>query len=269
MAYQTTLQSKTMELFVAYQRQPSIHLRNQLVRLNIGLVRKVAHRLSCQCKEPYEDLEQCGSLGLIAAIERFDPTQGYAFSSYAVPYIRGEILHFLRDRSNTVRIPRRWQQLYQDSQKVRQSLMAIQGHQPSDQDIAAELGLPLKEWLAVKIAATNRVPLSLELQLGSRSNSQIDASLTLGDTLPDISDQVAQCNQEESLELLSALDQLEEKARESIQLVFLNQLTRQAAAQQIGVSPVTVTRRVAKGLKDLREILEQRQSQVEIAYNEA
>ncbi|MEO0376756.1 MAG: sigma factor, partial [Cyanobacteria bacterium P01_A01_bin.17] len=91
MAYQTSLQSQTMELLVAYRRQPSVRLRNRLVRLNMGLVRTIAHRLARQCAEPYEDLEQCGSLGLIAAIERFDPTQGYAFSSFAVPNIRGDI----------------------------------------------------------------------------------------------------------------------------------------------------------------------------------
>lgn len=101
-----------LELLNLYHQNPTIKLRNQLVELHKGLVRKMAHKFSHQCSEPYEDLVQIGYLGLIRAIERFDPNQGYAFSSFAVPYIRGEMLHFLRDRSTLVKIPRRWQELY-------------------------------------------------------------------------------------------------------------------------------------------------------------
>ena len=158
MAYQTSLQSQSIELLVAYRQKPSVQLRNRLVRLNMGLVRKVAHRLSHQCAEPYEDLEQCGFLGLITAIERFDPSQGFAFSSFAVPYIRGEILHFLRDRANSVRIPRRWQKLNRDGSKARQALMTELGRQPSEHEIAAALEITIEEWQSVKLASSNRNP---------------------------------------------------------------------------------------------------------------
>ena len=104
---QSSLRSDGMELLCLYHQNPSIRLRNKLVKLHSGLVRKMAHKFSHQCNEPYEDLEQIGYFGLIRAIERFDPTQGYAFSSFAVPYIRGEMLHFLRDRSTLLKIPRR------------------------------------------------------------------------------------------------------------------------------------------------------------------
>ncbi|MEO0410055.1 MAG: sigma-70 family RNA polymerase sigma factor, partial [Cyanobacteria bacterium P01_A01_bin.135] len=109
MATLSSVRTKSIELLMEYYRNPSVKLRNQLVQLNVGLVRKIAHRISHQCAEPYEDLEQIGHIGLIRAIERFDPTQGCAFSSFAVPYIRGEMLHFLRDRGSSVRVPRRWQ----------------------------------------------------------------------------------------------------------------------------------------------------------------
>ena len=85
MAIQSSLRSHSMELLLQYQQNPSVGLRNKLVRMNAGLVRKIAHRVSHQCAEPYEDLEQIGYLGLIRAIERFNPTQGCAFSSFAVP----------------------------------------------------------------------------------------------------------------------------------------------------------------------------------------
>ena len=106
-----TLSYRCMELLQNYHRHPSLKLRNKLVELNIGLVRKVAHQICRKCAEPYEDLEQIGYLGLIRAIERFDPLQGAAFSSFAIPYIRGEMLHYLRDKGSMMRIPRRWQEL--------------------------------------------------------------------------------------------------------------------------------------------------------------
>lgn len=257
MAPPKTLQSQTMELIMAYRQQPSVHLRNRLVRLNMGLVRKVAHRLAHQCAEPYDDLEQCGYLGLITAIERFDPSQGYAFSSFAVPYIRGEILHFLRDRANTVRIPRRWQQLSRDGEKARQALTVELERQPSDKEIAAKLNLSLSEWRSVKLATSNRMPLSLNSRVSSNHHQQTDSAMTLGDTLMDSRSEIQQTNEEDRLELQHALNQLEDKTREMIESVFLHQLSRQEVAQRSGVSPVTVTRRIKKGIGELMNLLQQ------------
>ena len=79
----------------------------------MGWLEKEAHHWVNQCAESYEDLLQVGCIGLIRAIERFDTTKGSAFSSFAMPYIRGEIQHYLRDRSYSVRIPRRWLALRQ------------------------------------------------------------------------------------------------------------------------------------------------------------
>lgn len=258
MAYQTSLQSQTMELLVAYRQKPSVQLRNRLVRLNMGLVRKVAHRLTHQCAEPYEDLEQCGFLGLITAIERFDPSQGYAFSSFAVPYIRGEILHFLRDRANTVRIPRRWQQLSRDAAKARQALTMELGRQPNDQEIADALNLSMQEWRSVKLATTNRVPLSLNARVSS-GHHQSDSAMTLGDTLMDVHSQILQANQEDRIELQQALNQLEDRTRIMIESVFFHQLSRQEVAKRIGVSSVTVTRNMKKGIDKLVDLLQQQQ----------
>jgi RNA polymerase sigma-B factor len=247
MATQVSLSTKIMELLVSYYNRPSIRVRNQLVQLNMGLVRKVAHRIAHQCPEPYEDLEQIGCLGLIAAIERFDPTQGCAFSSFAVPYIRGEMLHFLRDRANTVKVPRRWQQLNKDAQKVRQMLSEDLGRQPSEQEIAEKLNVSIQEWQSVKLAAKNRVPLSLDATVYQQS----DSTVTLGDTLLDINYLTMQHAEEERMELQQALNSLEAKTREMIESVFIKQHSRQEVAKRIGVSPITVTRRIQKGIEQL------------------
>lgn len=232
---------------MAYKQRPSIKLRNDLVRLNAGLVRKIAHRVSHQCAEPYEDLEQIGYLGLIRAIERFDPSQGCAFSSFAVPYIRGEMLHFLRDRGSTVKIPRRWQDLQKASQKMQADLLRRYGRQPSDYEMADALDISVKEWRQVKMANKNRMPLSLDATVCH----QTDSTITLGDTLPDMHYQLLQALEEDRQQLQRALSQLEDKTRSAIEFVFFKGLSRKEVAERIGVSPMTVTRRIQRGVDQM------------------
>lgn len=248
---QSSLRSRGMELLVSYYRHPSVKVRNQLVQMNAGLVRKIAHRISHQCAEPYEDLEQIGYLGLIRAIERFDPNQGCAFSSFAVPYIRGEMLHFLRDRSGTVKIPRRWQQLNKEGQRVREALTVDLGRQPTDGEIATQLGISVEEWRECKIATRNRLPLSLDAAVCQ----QLDSPTTLGDTLPDLRHQTLQVLEEDRQQLQRAMSQLEEKTRQAVECVFIQDLSRKQVAEQIGVSPMTVTRRIHRGIEQMVALL--------------
>ncbi|TAF17188.1 MAG: sigma-70 family RNA polymerase sigma factor, partial [Nostocales cyanobacterium] len=99
----TELKHEIYQLLREYEQSPSERIRNQLVKLNYGLVRKEVHYWSNQCQESQEDLLQVGCMGLIRAIEKFELSKGNAFSSYAIPYIRGEIQHYLRDKGVTMR----------------------------------------------------------------------------------------------------------------------------------------------------------------------
>lgn len=259
MASQPSLHARSLELLASYYQHPTIAVRNQIVRLNTGLVRKIAHQLCHQCSEPYEDLEQIGFIGLIRAIERFNPNQGCAFSSFAVPYIRGEILHFLRDRANTVKLPRRWQDLQKDAQRVRENLSKQLGRQPRDAEIAAELGISLDEWRDVKLAGQNRSLLSLDATI----SQQADCTMTLGDMLPDVSYQALQNLEEERQQLQHALGQLEEKTRKVIEYVFFRNLSRKEVAEQIGVSPMTVTRWIQRGIDQMIAFLQSAELQTD------
>lgn len=250
-AFQASLRSRSLELLLDYKKTSSLTVRNKLVRLNAGLVRKVAHRISHQCSEPYEDLEQIGYLGLIRAIERFDSNQGCAFSSFAVPYIRGEILHFLRDRGSTVRVPRRWQDLMKEGQRIQLELMRDLGRPPTEAEIAQTMNISVDEWRKAKIAAKNRLPLSLDATI----NTQMDSPITLGDTLPDLRYQALQGFEEERQQLQGALNQLEEKTRAVIEYVFFKGLSRKEVAERIGVSPITVTRRIQSGIEEMMVLL--------------
>jgi RNA polymerase sigma-B factor len=244
--------TRSTELLAAYARTPSIALRNQIVQLNAGLVRKIARRISFQAVESFEDLEQIGFIGLIRAIERFNLRKGCAFSSFAVPYIRGEILNFLRDKSNIVRIPRRWQELHQRSKRVRRELALFLGRQPSDRELAEALDVSLTEWQECKVAVQNRRLVSLDTAITPDSEGKV----TLEETLPDLDDQTRRDWQEERWHLQSALNQLEEKTQAAIEYVFLRDLSRKEAAKYIGVSTVTVSRHLQKGVAQLELLLE-------------
>ncbi|MGB3766777.1 MAG: RNA polymerase sigma factor SigF [Phormidesmis sp.] len=251
------LRSRGMELLMEYkQDRTSVRLRNELVRLNAGLVRKIAHRVSHQCAEPYEDLEQIGYIGLIRSIERFDPGQGCAFSSFAVPYIRGEMLHFLRDRGTTVKIPRRWQDLQKAGQKCQAELIRQYGRQPTDIEMAEAVDVSVQEWRQVKMANKNRMPLSLDATV----SHQIDSSITLGDTLPDLHYIVLQGLEEDRQQIQRAMNQLEEKTRSAIDYVFFKGMSRKEVAERIGVSPMTVTRRIQRGVEQMVAYLQPQQS---------
>jgi RNA polymerase sigma-B factor len=247
------IRSQAIELLVAYQQNPSVALRNQLVRLNTGLVRKVAYRLSQQCSEAFEDLEQIGYLGLIQAIERFDPSKGNTFSTFAVPYVRGEILHYLRDRSGTVKIPRRWQDLQRSAKKIQSRLAQQLNRQPHDDEIAAELNISTTEWQEVKLAIANRSLVSLDAPVKSYD----DGSTCFGDLLPDPEVQKLLQWEEDRAQLQLALSQIERNTRTIIELVYFQKATRREVADRVGISPMTVTRRLKRGLEELRAILTQ------------
>lgn len=247
----TSLNLKSRELFLDYYRHPSVKTRNQLVKLNLGLVKKIAYNISRQCAEPYEDLQQIGYLGLIRAIERYNPHLGSAFSSFAIPYIRGEILHYLRDRGNLMKIPRRWQDLTKKAAKIRKKYSLENLNPPSDAEMAKLLGVTLQEWVECQLACQNRLTVSLDIMIGQMLNS----SVSFADTIPDIHQQYLQTMEEERQHLQGAINQLEEKTKRAIEWVFLQDLSRKEVARRIGMSPMTVTRHLKKGIAQLSILL--------------
>ncbi|KKI99159.1 sigma-70 family RNA polymerase sigma factor [Prochlorothrix hollandica] len=242
----------SLDLLRQYHHSPSIGLRNQIVQLNQGLVQKIAHRVSHQCSEPFEDLAQLGYLGLIRAIERFEPHHGYAFSSFAVPYIRGEMLHFLRDRSATLKIPRRIKDLQKSAHRTQETLRINLQRRPTAQEIAAHLNISLQDWQELQLADRNRFPLSLDSTFSPYS----DVPVPLGDTLVDEHYQSCQRSEEDRQQLQAALAQLEIRDRTVLEWVFIQGLSRKEVAQRIGVSPITVSRWIQQSMQQLMTILQ-------------
>ncbi len=109
-----------------------------LVAENKKLVFKIANRYAIGATEAREDIEAAGMLGLVKAAQRYDPAKGYKFSSIAVPWIRGEILHFFRGKGGMPKVPRSWQDIY------------MKGYKLPDAEAAAKNEIPLELWLEIK-----------------------------------------------------------------------------------------------------------------------
>ncbi|MEC4891593.1 MAG: RNA polymerase sigma factor SigF [Oscillatoria sp. PMC 1051.18] len=251
-AQQEELKRKSMELLQDYQKSGDARLRNQILKLNFGLVRKEAHHWVNQCNESYEDLVQVGSIGLLRAIERFDLSKGNAFSSFAIPYVRGEIQHYLRDKSSSLRIPRRWLEIRHSAAAVTRDLREKLNRQPTDAEVAQALEISLKEWQEIKLAYQNREPLSLDVTVGDEE----EGSASLGELVPDTHYRSFQLAQEDQIRLEQALVQLENRTREVLEFVFLHDLTHKEAAEILDISVVTVSRRVKKGLSSLKKLMQ-------------
>ncbi len=242
------LKCNSLQLLRQYQQAPCRQLRNQILQLNIGLVHKEVNHWMKQCTESPEDLMQVGCLGLIRAIERFDLSRGCAFSTFAVPYIRGEIQHYLRDKSPSVRLPRQWVDLQRQGMEATEQLQMKLRRRPTDAEIAQQLNISVEEWNQVKLARQNRSVLSLDAPVQDQENQ----GTCLGELVPDPRYRSFQLAQEDQIRLQQALARLEEGTRRVLEFVFLHDLTQKETAERLGISAVTVSRRVKRGLNALK-----------------
>lgn len=242
---------ETLTLLKQYRDSGNTNLRNQILELNLGLVRKEAHRWTEQCNENYDDLVQVGCMGLIQAVERFDLDKGRAFSSFATVYIRGEIQHFIRDKIHCVRIPRRWLELGQQAIAEQKTFQSQFHRLPTNTELAQALAISLAEWQEIKLALQNREPLSLDIEVGSAE----EWPLNLGDSLLDHEFRSFQLSQEDQIRLQQALAQLEKRTRRILEFVFLQDLTQRETADELGISMITVSRRLKEGLQLLKQSL--------------
>ncbi|MFB2769804.1 sigma-70 family RNA polymerase sigma factor [Pelatocladus sp. BLCC-F211] len=135
----------------------SLQKRNKLAHANRNLVHRVVHRVAATCREPYEDLYQIGYIGLIKACERYDPSTGNAFSSFAVPYIQGEIQHYLRDQWQSVKIPRTVLESKAKIKRLKQSLHRLGREEIQEIDIAAGIGINKNQWQFIEAIDANVV----------------------------------------------------------------------------------------------------------------
>jgi RNA polymerase sigma-B factor len=236
-------------LSVEYATSRDPKLRDVLVLHHQRLVRSIATRF-LGAGEALEDLIQVGNIGLINALDRYDPAQGTRFSTYATPTILGEIKRHFRDRAVGIKVPRWLQELHQATRKVSQVLTQELGRPPAVAEMAERLGVTEEEVLEAMESgeAVNLVSLDTHLD----AQGAIDSA-----TLLDIVGRVDKTLLEFETygDLRTAIESLGPREREVISLRFFDEMSQAKIAKKLNISQMHVSRLQQRALKHLREIL--------------
>jgi RNA polymerase sigma-B factor len=221
--------------------------RSRLIERYMPLADKLARRYS-HTSEPLDDLMQVARLGLVKAVDRWDPGRRIAFSTFAVPTITGELRRYFRDRTWTVRPPRDLQDLYLDVRRVRETLVHELGHEPTAGDVAAELGRDVEEILEALQAGDAHSPRSLDSPVRSDDES---AGQTLADRLPDARDHIGRSETATALRQLGAV--LGERDWEVVRLRFGEDLLQREIAERVGCTQMHVSRILSDSIARVRD----------------
>ncbi len=240
---------RVRELFHRLRSDGDLACRDQLIAMHIGLVEYLARRFSNR-GEPFEDLLQVGFVGLIKAIDRYDLDRGVEFATYATPTIIGEIKRYFRDRSWTIRVPRRLQardaQMSQAVERLAQQLKRT----PTIQEIADYMGISEEE--AVEVLESSHMSNYLSLD-GMGAEDASDKSFSLLEQLGEedreffLSEHRATISQ-----MVGRLDPREQRI---LFMRFFQGMTQMEIAREIGISQMHVSRLLTRILQKMREAL--------------
>ncbi|MGH2900756.1 MAG: SigB/SigF/SigG family RNA polymerase sigma factor [Solirubrobacteraceae bacterium] len=220
--------------------------RDELARRFLALARSLALRYQ-RSGEPFEDLLQVASLGLLKAIDRFDPAREIAFSSYAVPTILGEIKRYFRDRTWSVRVPRGLQERSLRVDRVVSELSEVHHRSPTVKEIAAELAATEEDVLEALQAGGAYRAVSFEAPNGGSGE---DAA-TIADSVG--IDEAGFDRAEERAVLDVLLESVSERERTVLRLRFEQDMTQAEIGAVVGVSQMQVSRIIRTALQRLRD----------------
>lgn len=213
--------------------------RGDKIISNIGLVHTVAGRFTGRGVD-YEDLFQIGCLGLIKAVDKFDESKGFAFSTYAVPVIMGEIRQFFRDDS-TIKISRSIKDASRKISSIREDFLLSEGREPTVSELSEKTGLSVED---TAIALNASLPV-FSLTVNEDDTMQ-EFTVPVESYETTVSDKIA---------LLQVIDTLDEKDRMLIKCRYFDKLNQTKTAKIIGITQVQVSRREKKLLTFLRSKL--------------
>ena len=213
--------------------------REKIITENMGLVHSCAGKFKGKGVE-YDDLFQAGCVGLVKAADGFEPERGFAFSTYAVPVILGEIRRIFRD-GGTVKVGRMLKEKSRLALLERERLTRLNDREPTMSELADSLGLDIQETAHILKAAMPAYSLTPD---DESRNSQFDIPVESHDV--EISDSIA---------LQQVMITLPERDRRIIELRYFKGMTQSKTAEQLGMSQVQVSRREKAILLDLRQKL--------------
>jgi RNA polymerase sigma-B factor len=221
--------------------------RGQLVELHLPLVDRCARRFLNR-GEPFEDLVQVGTIGLIKAVDRFDIDRGVEFSTYATPTIIGEIKRHFRDTGWAIRVPRRLQELRMSIAAATSDLSQRLGRSPTPREVADRLGVAVEDVVAGMESSHAYATLSLDA-----GQSHTDGIRSMLETMGAADAALHDVEVRESIRPL--LERLPERERQIVILRFFRQMTQSQIAAEIGISQMHVSRLLTRTLAELRDAL--------------
>jgi RNA polymerase sigma-B factor len=221
-------------------------LQEQIVERFTGLVKWIAGRYVNPAVERAE-LEQVGFVGLVLAIQRFDPERGSDFVSFARPTVQGEIRRYFRDKRRWIRLPRRLQTTKAVLAEATEKLTHELGRAPTVTELAAELAVDEELVLEAMTVDDHFTPLSLDTPTGADENDAWTLAETIGGTDATL-DLFLDCHA-----LAPALAALSERDRKLLELRFFHDMTQGEIGKILGYSQMHVSRMLARVLGQLRE----------------
>jgi len=232
-------------LFARYRSRGDQAAREELVKRFLPLATGLARRYH-RGTEPLDDLVQVASLGLLKAIDRFDPERGTAFSSFAVPTIAGELKRYFRDKGWALRVPRDLQELAQSVGRTTDRLVHELGRTPTVAEIAGALEITPEQVLDAREAATAYRAESIDHAFGDDQ----DATPVV-DTLG--ADEPGYLRAEQSATLEALMQVLSEREREVLRLRFVEDLTQSEIGRRVGLSQMHISRLLRHAVAHLSE----------------
>jgi RNA polymerase sigma-B factor len=245
------------KLFERWQNSGDQNARAELVKRFLPLARNLARRYA-GAREPFDDLLQVASLGLVKAIDRFDVDRGAAFSSFAVPTILGELKRYFRDLGWSVHVPRGAQEQALKVQEAHERLTTKTGRPPTVHELAEYLELSIEDVLDALETAQAHHSTSLDTP---REDSSSGESGALVDTLGDEDRRYELVD--ETITISVAANQLSERERRVLALRFVDDMTQTQIAEEIGVSQMQISRILRRALNRLRELTDDDGTQAE------
>jgi RNA polymerase sigma-B factor len=236
-------------LFVRWQQDGDQQARDELVQRFLPLARKLARRYS-GAREPFDDLLQVASLGLVKAIDRFDLSRGTAFSSFAVPTILGELKRYFRDLGWAVHVPRGAQERAVKVEEAYQQLSARTNRAPTVPELAEYLEFSIEDVLDALETARAHHASSLDAPYDDGEGESGTMVESFGDHDPSLQ------SADERVTIGVAARQLPAREREVLALRFVHDMTQTQIADHIGVSQMQVSRILRRAISHLSEIAE-------------
>jgi RNA polymerase sigma-B factor len=217
-------------------------IRAALIERHLPLVTFMARKFADR-GEPLDDLIQVGTIGLIKAIDRFEISKGFEFSTFATPTIVGEIKRHFRDKTWAIRVPRRLQELGASVTKATTELTQKLDRSPTPKEIAKHLGITIDE--VAEALESNAAYSTVSLDVTS------DTSKSIGESFGALDEALEGVEYRESLKPLLA--QLDDREKRILQMRFFDNLSQSQIATELGISQMHVSRILTKVLSHLRE----------------